>query len=114
MSVDVFLWAESDRSSLSEEPRVKRAKFGEGYEQRQGDGINSTAQQWDLSFEDVDDSIADAIIAFWRTHAGVDSFDWTPKWGTTAIRVTCSKWGRSIAGEGFSNLSAKFEQVFEP
>lgn len=110
----VFDWAESDRSNLDEEPRVKRAKFGDGYEQRQGDGINTTAQLWDLSFEEVDDSIADTIIAFWRTHGGVDSFDWTPKWGTAPIKVVCRKWGRSIAGIGLSSLSAKFEQVFEP
>lgn len=110
----VFDWGESDKSSLAEEPRVKRAKFGEGYEQRQGDGLNSTPQIWELSFEEVDDSIADSIVAFWRTHAGVESFEWTPKWETVAIRVTCGKWTRSIAGAGLSHLSARFEQVFEP
>lgn len=111
---DVFDWAESDRTSLDEEPRVKKAKFGDGYEQRQADGINSTAQIWSLSFEEVDDSIADVIIAFWRTHGGVDSFDWTPKWATSPIRVVCPRWGRTIAGVGLSNMTARFEEVFEP
>jgi phage-related protein len=110
----VFDWAESAKLTLDEEPRVLGAKFGDGYEQRLPDGINNMPQAWDLNFEQVDNAIADDITNFLRARAGWEAFDWTPKWGTVAIRVKCPKWSRSPDGEALSRISARFEQVFEP
>ncbi|MBX3589087.1 MAG: phage tail protein [Ramlibacter sp.] len=110
----VFDWAESSNLSLEEEPRVNATQFGDGYEQRAADGINALVQRWDLNFEEVDNAIADEIIAFLRARAGVEAFDWTPKWGTVAIKVRCPKWSRSPDGEGLSRIAARFQQVFEP
>ncbi len=109
----IFDWAESDSSELEEQPRVHRQAFGDGYEQRMAAGINNIAQAWTLAFEGVDDPIGEDIMAFFRAHYGVLVFDWTPKWGTTAIKVVCSSWRRSIAGPGLCNIRAVFEQKFE-
>lgn len=110
----VFDWAESSRINLDEQPKVLANRYGDGYEQRAPDGINNLAQVWDLNFEQVDNPIADDIIAFLRARAGVEAFDWTPKWHTVVIRVKCAKWSRGTDGEGLSRISARFEQVFEP
>ena len=110
----VFDWAESSKLTLEEEPRVLAARFGDGYEQRQPDGINTIDQQWDLNFEQVDNDIADDIVDFLRARGGWEAFDWTPKWGTVAIRVKCPRWTRSPDGESLSRISARFEQVYEP
>ena len=112
----VFDWGESINSTMDEEPRVRRSQFGDGYEQRTPDGINAVVQVWDLNFERVDDAIADEIIAFLRARAGVEAFDWTPRWGTSPIRVKCGKWTRRPDGDGdgLSRISARFEQVYEP
>lgn len=110
----VFDWAESDRSSIDTTPRVKAVAFGDGYEQRAPDGLNNLAQEFPLSFDDVDNDIGDAIIAFLEARGGYEAFDWTPKWATTAVRVKCPNWSRSIASAVSCNISAKFVRVYEP
>lgn len=110
-----WVWVESPGTSLEETPRVRTAKFGDGYEQRALDGLNAVEQRWPLQFNDVDNAIADEMIAFLRTHSGVTAFDYVPLWATVAIRVICRSWRRSQGSQyGVSSISATFEQVFEP
>jgi len=110
----VFDWAESNNLSLEEEPAVTATRYGDGYEQRSANGIHPIAQKWQLNFEQVDNAIADDILAFLRGRGGVEAFDWTPRWATAAIRVKCPRWSRSPDGDGLSRMTASFEQVFEP
>lgn len=110
----VFDWQESSKVTLEEAPRVLRARFGDGYEQRAPDGINNRPQLWDLVFEQVDADVAADILTFLRARNGFEAFDWTPRWAPGAIRVKCEKWTRTGEGEGLSRIAARFEQVFEP
>lgn len=110
----VFDWGESSKVTQVEEPRVQRAKFGDGYEQRSADGINTSAQVWDLLFDQVDPAIAADLLGFLRARNGVEAFDWTPRWATAPIRVKCEKWTRSGLEDGLSQISCQFIQVFEP
>jgi phage-related protein len=111
----VFDWIESAATTLDEEPRVLQTRFGDGYAQRQADGLNPLAQQWSVKFSAVDNANADDLIAFLRARGGVEAFDWTPLWHTAAIRVVCPRWSRSQPTEfGQCDISATFVQVFEP
>jgi phage-related protein len=110
----VFDWAETNATSLSAEARVRTMVLGDGYEQRAPDGLNPVRQTWQLSFEGSDNAAADAMVAFWHTHAGAAAFDWTPLWAATPIRVVCAAWSRAPATADTSDLSATFRQVFEP
>jgi phage-related protein len=110
----VFDWAEGDASRVSHQPRVRRTVFGDGYEQRSPDGLNAIAQTWSLTFNNVDNAIADDIEAFLTAQKGCLAFDWTPKWKATPIKVVCEGFERAIDGEFASNLSCTFRQVFEP
>ena len=111
----VFDWAESRSSSVDEAVRVQETRFGDGYVQASPDGINTLTQRWDLVFEEVDDAIADAIVAFWRARNGVELFDWTPIWGgNTPIRVVCKGWRRVRVALGISTLTATFERRYAP
>jgi phage-related protein len=110
-----FVWVESASTALEEEPRVLATQFGDGYAQRQADGLNPLAQVWSVKFAAVDNAVADDIIAFLRAAKGVTSFDWVPLWHTTAIKVICPSWRRAQPAEwGQSDIDAKFQQVFEP
>jgi len=46
-----FTFSPKYGAALSKEPRVKMAQFGDGYQQRVGDGINTIAREWSLNFE---------------------------------------------------------------
>lgn len=115
----VFDWVESSGTQLSEAPRVASTRFGDGYEERAPDGLNPIEQRWSVAFRGVENGVADAIVAFLRARVspviGLEAFDWTPLWHTTAIRVVCESWSRTH-GEtwGESDIAAEFRQVFEP
>ena len=112
----VFDWAESPSSSHAPVASVLATRFGDGYEQRAPDGLNPVRQVWDLVFNACDVVVANEIDAFLRPIlGGIGTFDWTPPAQTVALKFKCSSFRRSLTQQlGEHNLSATFEQVFEP
>ena len=111
----VFDWAESPGSSHSPVPRVVATRFGDGYEQRAPDGLNPQQQVWDLVFKGIDVVVASEIDDFLRPGLGYTTFDWTPPRQTAALKFKCTSFRRLITNQlGEDDLSARFEQVFEP
>jgi phage-related protein len=94
-------------------PRVRSVRFGDGYEQRSIDGINSQPFTWSLTFNNRSDSEANAIESFLQAQAGIASFDWTPPSGDDAKWI-CRGWERTMVRFDLNTITAKFEQVFEP
>lgn len=95
-------------------PRVRKSQFGDGYEQRMADGINSRPQSWSLQFANRDDSTTASILSFLETRNGVEAFDWTPPNEGTAIKVVCREWTKTVIKNNLNNVAATFDQVFEP
>lgn len=91
-------------------PRALKAGFGDGYEQRVGDGINVDLEVWDLTFQNRNATDADAIEAFFALKAGVTAFTWTPT-GLSEVTVVCRQWSRSFAEPGKNTITASFERV---
>lgn len=115
MTRPVYIWVESGGSQLSEEPKVRKTQFGDGYSQRQADGINALGQRWQIRHSEIDDSAADEIVAFLRARNGVEAFEYTPMWHSTPMLFLCSRWTRTASERpGYSDVTADFEQTFEP
>jgi len=97
-------------ASISRPTRVRKAQFGDGYQQRTGDGINTLGRVWMVRVEGYQAEI-EAVDAFLANEAGVTSFDWTPPSGA-AGKWLCSSW--SVTPEDFAKwtLTAEFEEVF--
>jgi phage-related protein len=77
-------------------------------------GINTTAETYSLTFENRDNTEADAIEAFLKAREGVESFDWTPPTGTTSIKVVCDEPPTRTPGAyNLNTIRANFRQVFE-
>lgn len=107
-----FTWVASYDPQQETTPRVRRAQFGDGYEQRVADGINSVPAVWDLEFNLRDTTEADAIAAFLLARGGIEAFDWTPPFGASG-KYVCRSWRRRQAPGNWHYLTARFEQVFE-
>lgn len=109
-----------DRSlQQSSKPRVLTAKFGDGYEQRLADGINSIEQEFTLSFNTRPDSEIDDIVAFFDDKKGVASFDYTypdtnAGGGETTVKVVCDTYDITFVNDEFSTCTAKLRRVYEP
>ncbi len=98
-------------AQVNNAPRVKTVKFGDGYEQRVADGINTQPKMWNLTFT-YDTSTIATIDSFLSGKAGVASFTWTPT-GFSEIKVVCREWSRSVDTPTTASIQATFEQVFE-
>lgn len=109
-----------DRSlTRTSTPKVLRARFGDGYEQRIADGINNLEQTFSISFvnrskEDIDD-----ITAFFELKGGVTSFDYTiPDSNVSApfettIKVVCENWSTVYVQTDCYTCTANFRRVYE-
>lgn len=110
MARQTFTWKPDHEESLSQDPTVHIAKFGDGYEQRSATGLNNAPEKWSLSFT-VGGSSTPAALAFVQDKKAVDSFYWTNPYGVTKVYV-CRSWKVSRR-PGYQVVTMEFEQVFE-
>ena len=108
-----FTWTPDYSAQKSVEPLVKRIQFGDGYEHRQANGINTQPQKWSLQFENRDQTDSDDIDAFLSARGALESFDWTTPDGN-ALKFVCRSWNKTITHAGTYTITALFEEVFEP
>ncbi len=69
-----FLWTPSYNVSTKHNPRVNVVKFGNGYEQRNPDGLFSSLIEMNLTFDKRSEKEAAAILHFLKARKGVKSF----------------------------------------
>ena len=99
-------------SSVSVKPTILEAKFGDGYEQAVGDGINNKPRMFDLKFNTLGSTAGNDIETFFDTNdTATTPFDWTPPSGV-AGRFKCKTHSRVYISGFTSNISCKFEEVF--
>ena len=107
-------------------PRVLVANFGDGYEQRIADGINTLNEIYNLTFatrlkEDIDD-----IVAFLDAKKGVSSFPLIlpdsnvtsnpagpASIGEREVKVVTTNYGIIYAYDNFYTLQLSLKRVFE-
>lgn len=114
-SAAAFTWAHSYGSPRKTKFSLSTAKFGDGYQQRVGTGINNIMQTWDLRFIGKSESVAQAIVSFLEARSEGLSFDWTPLFlnpNSQAIRVICKEYDVNPSTHGAFDISATFEQVY--
>lgn len=107
-----FAWR-PNTARLVRKPKVTKATFGEGYEQRQADGINNALATWELTFTGVPPYDAEYIEAYLKQMNGVTAFDWTPPNRSVSSKFVCDDWERDLNPEidGESNITATFREV---
>lgn len=108
-----FTYTPDFGAAFEVKPNVRVTKFGDGYEQRQANGINTQPKTWNLRFSIRTDTEANAIEAFLAAQAAVSSFDWTDINGA-AGKYVCRTWNRVKERYNLNTITATFEQVFEP
>lgn len=112
MAVETFTWCPRNEPTSAPEYRVRSSKFGNGYEQVVGDGINNRTDSWPLTFV-VSEAVAQQIKDFLDRHGNFRSFFWTPPlgelsfWRATAPMITAN-------GAGIYTLNTTFTQSFLP
>jgi len=72
--IPFFLWKPSYNVSTRHNPKVNVVKFGNGYEQRNPDGVFSQLIDMEISFEKRTEREARAILHFLKARKAVESF----------------------------------------
>lgn len=108
-----FNWVPSFTTNKSHTPKVRGAKFGEGYEARMRDGINSNPKTWGIVFTNISDSDAAAIYAFLKGTDGVDYFIFNDPDGE-ARHYTCKDPKQTFDAYNGNTVTATFVECFDP
>ncbi len=114
-------YATPDKSmTKSSTPRMRTAKFGDGYEQRIVDGINNLEESYTLSFKTRLKADIDDIVAFLDTKAGVTKFTLTlpdtnntTRTGERDVKVVSTDYSVVYDYDNFYSLSLTLKRVFE-
>lgn len=112
MAIEVFSWCPRVNAEADTTFRTRKAKFGDGYEQVSGDGLNPRSQQWTLNFTGNEAYILE-IKAFLDRHGGTKSFQWKPPLEDLGL-YRSEDYKPTALGAGKFNLEATFIQAFRP
>lgn len=107
--MEIFNWPIKPGMKTDFTPRIKAVRFGDGYEQRQPDGMNHQLRKFNITLS-LKPNTADQVLAFLTKHGGVASFLFQPEKSKQAIKVVCKKWS-SDSGGIRKSISAEFEET---
>jgi len=104
-------------------PKVRIAKFGDGYEQRGKPGVNHIEEKYKITMKNREKSVADDIVKFFDDKGGVSSFDFTyPDANSSVndsdgspvstIKVVCDTWSVQYAYGSHYNVNANFRRIY--
>ena len=107
--------------SRKSNPSVIRAKFGDGYEQRITDGINSIKEEYNISFKNREKAFVDDVVLFLDGKLGATAFTFTlpdtnntTRTGEKDIKVICENYNTTYTYDDFYSLTATLKRVYEP
>lgn len=115
------LLATPDKSMTKQSaPRVLTATFGDGYEQRIADGINTLNETYSLNFATRLKADIDDIVAFLDGKKGVNNFTLTlpdtnntTRTGERDVKVITTSYSVTYDYDNFYSLSVSLKRVFE-
>ena len=113
--------ATADRGfSRTSAHNVLTAQFGDGYEQRVLNGINSKQDSFSMSFNNRSAEDINLIAAFFDNKAG-KSFDFvitdsysSGNLSNSTVKVTCNDYNVIYNTESTHSLSCTLKRVYEP
>ena len=98
-------------------PRVLKVQFGDWYEQRIAEGLNSSNENYQISYSNRPKAEIDDIAAFIDGKKGVTSFDYvipdTNNSGETTIKVVCDQYNLVYVSDSSYTFTATFRRVYE-
>ena len=100
----------------TERARVHVVKFGDGYEQRTPDGINSVVRTYELGWNAITKADANTLDAFFRARQGTEAFTWAPPESPNPLldrsKWVCERYQRSNTAEPITDYQATLQEFF--
>jgi len=112
-----FFWKPSYNAKILNTPKIKTNKFGNGYEQRTTDGINSNLIEINLMFENRSELETVSILHFLKQRNGQESFIYniptifSKSSSSLNTRFICPEWSPSYISYNNYAIDVKFMEV---
>ena len=100
-------------TDMTEEYRIKRVGFGDGYSQRAEDGLNTVRQQWRLNWDRIPDALAEELRVFFRDLKGTGIIEWTPYNQPDELKWTANNFQSKPVAAMISSCSIVLTQEFD-
>jgi phage-related protein len=100
-------------SSFKMDARVDRVDFGDGYSERERDGINSVRQTWQLIWRGIDDAKAEALRVLFTLELGDGLLSWTPFNQPDELKWTANGFASAPAGFDTHDCQVVLTQEFD-
>lgn len=93
--------------------RTLTADFGDGYNQRTVDGINTTRLSYSISWTNIDTERKNILQTFLESTNGVESFNWQPP-DMSVSKIWVNEFPTIVpVAAGIWNISVVLHQVFD-
>ncbi len=113
-AISHFFWVPSYSPTISTEPTVKTVRFGDGYEQRTPDGINSNLLKISLNYDNRDEAETTAISHFLHQRGGSEAFVYLPPAPYSSMKkFVCRKWDVTMNFDNNYSIKVDLEEVVE-
>ena len=112
-----FFWKPSYNTKVSATPRVKINQFGNGYQQRIQDGLNTNLLDFQLVFENRSENETVSILHFLHQRNGQQSFIYNlptiyaKSTSNLNTRFTCPEWVSNYTSYNNYTIEARFKEV---
>jgi phage-related protein len=100
-------------TQMAQDYRRKRIQMGDGYSVRARDGINSAAQQWTLTWQQIRNTDVETLRLFFEGLGGVDLIEWKPYNQLATLKWTASNFQMQPTGYNHSTCSITLTQEFD-
>lgn len=99
--------------SVSPEFAVDTSKFGDVYELRRPQGLNSVREEWNLSWDALRSEQYAELYSFLVARRGVEAFLWQAPWDDAPKRWVCTSMSsRRPIGPNVGAIQATFREDF--
>ena len=100
--------------SRSSANKVLTARFGDGYEQRTPDGVNTNLLKISLNYDNRDEAESTAIAHFLNERGGSEAFVYLPPSPYSSMKkFICRKWDVTMNFDNNYSIKVDLEEVVE-
>lgn len=103
----------SQSSAQSTKYATLKVRFGNGYEQRTPDGINTTQRSWTITYNNLSTTDRNTVWTFLNTVQGTAWWTWTPPGGTSLKWVVDGDVQERVLSGNLYTISFTARQVFD-
>ncbi|ODN41045.1 phage tail protein [Piscirickettsia litoralis] len=94
-------------------PRIRVTQLGDGYVQREADGLNTIQHFFTVAFVGLSEVNKDLLINFVQARAGIEPFLWYHPGEKRHYQMVCSEWQSTFEYPAWK-VGLRFEEDFNP